>query len=78
MAMAIGDINGDKSYCGVVEQPASRALKFRYKCEPKAGNTIVGVNSTPKKKTYPTIVAKSTHDLYHMVVSCVTVDEPYR
>lgn len=37
------------------EQPASKALRFRYECEGRSAGSIPGVNSTPENKTFPTI-----------------------
>lgn len=42
----------------IVEQPASKALRFRYECEGRSAGSIPGVNSTPENKTYPTIKVK--------------------
>jgi len=39
----------------IVEQPASKALRFRYECEGRSAGSIPGVNSTTENKTYPTI-----------------------
>lgn len=42
-------------YIKIVEQPASKALRFRYECEGRSAGSIPGVNSTTENKTYPTI-----------------------
>jgi len=42
-------------YVKITEQPASKALRFRYECEGRSAGSIPGVNSTPENKTYPTI-----------------------
>ena len=39
----------------IIEQPASKALRFRYECEGRSAGSIPGVNSTPENKTYPTV-----------------------
>lgn len=39
----------------ILEQPASKALRFRYECEGRSAGSIPGVNSTPENKTFPTI-----------------------
>jgi len=39
----------------IIEQPASKALRFRYECEGRSAGSIPGVNSTTENKTYPTI-----------------------
>lgn len=51
--------NGRKStnfpYIEIIEQPASKALRFRYECEGRSAGSIPGVNSTNEYKTFPTI-----------------------
>lgn len=42
-------------YIKILEQPASKALRFRYECEGRSAGSIPGVNSTTENKTYPTI-----------------------
>ena len=42
-------------YVEIIEQPASKALRFRYECEGRSAGSIPGVNSTPENKSYPTI-----------------------
>lgn len=62
----------------ILEQPASRALRFRYQCEGRYPGTLVGVNSTAENKTYPTIKVMGIQKPAVVVVSCVTKDQPYR
>ena len=42
-------------YVEILEQPASKALRFRYECEGRSAGSIPGVNSTPEIKTCPSI-----------------------
>ncbi|CAH2108689.1 unnamed protein product [Euphydryas editha] len=65
-------------YVRIVEQPASKALRFRYECEGRSAGSIPGVNSTPERKTYPTIEICGHRGQAVVVVSCVTKDEPYK
>ncbi|KAG0424790.1 hypothetical protein HPB47_028011 [Ixodes persulcatus] len=65
-------------YVVITEQPASRALRFRYQCEGRYPGTLVGVNSTAENKTYPTIKVMHHQGKAAVVVSCVTKDQPYR
>ena len=51
-----------KPYVEIVEQPATKALRFRYKCEGRSAGSIPGVNSTPENKTFPTIRVSSIDD----------------
>ena len=67
-----------KPYVRIVEQPASKALRFRYECEGRSAGSIPGVNSTPENKTYPTIEIVNYKGRAVVVVSCVTKDQPYR
>lgn len=65
-------------YVKITEQPASKALRFRYECEGRSAGSIPGVNSTPENKTYPTIQVCGYIGPAVVVVSCVTKDAPYR
>lgn len=49
----------NQPYIKIIEQPASKALRFRYECEGRSAGSIPGVNSTPENKTYPTIQVNS-------------------
>ncbi|XP_052123812.1 uncharacterized protein LOC113206085 isoform X2 [Frankliniella occidentalis] len=62
----------------ILEQPASKALRFRYECEGRSAGSIPGVNSTPENKTYPTIQVVGYKGRAAVIVSCVTKDPPYR
>lgn len=62
----------------IIEQPASKALRFRYECEGRSAGSIPGVNSTPENKTYPSIEIVGYKGRAVVVVSCVTRDPPYR
>ncbi|XP_013180060.1 PREDICTED: embryonic polarity protein dorsal isoform X3 [Papilio xuthus] len=62
----------------IVEQPASKALRFRYECEGRSAGSIPGVNSTSERKTYPTIEISGCNGNAIVVVSCVTKDHPYK
>ncbi|XP_067612787.1 embryonic polarity protein dorsal-like isoform X2 [Eurosta solidaginis] len=62
----------------IIEQPASKAIRFRYECERRTAGSIVGVNSTGVLKTYPTIEVVGYKGRGVAVVSCVTKDPPYR
>ncbi|XP_015172824.1 PREDICTED: embryonic polarity protein dorsal-like isoform X3 [Polistes dominula] len=65
-------------YVEIVEQPASKSLRFRYECEGRSAGSIPGVNSTPENKTFPTIRIVGYKGRAVVVVSCVTKDLPYR
>ncbi|XP_073824982.1 embryonic polarity protein dorsal-like isoform X1 [Musca autumnalis] len=67
-----------KPYVKITEQPAGKALRFRYECEGRSAGSIPGVNSTPENKTYPTIEIVGYKGRAVVVVSCVTKDQPYR
>lgn len=49
------DSRRPRAYVKIIEQPASKALRFRYECEGRSAGSIPGVNSTPENKTYPGI-----------------------
>ncbi|KAK0097946.1 hypothetical protein PV326_012625 [Microctonus aethiopoides] len=65
-------------YVEIIEQPASKALRFRYECEGRSAGSIPGVNSTPENKTFPSIKVVGYKGRAVVVVSCVTKDPPYR
>lgn len=67
-----------KAYVKILEQPAGKALRFRYECEGRSAGSIPGVNSTSENKTYPTIEIVGYKGRAVVVVSCVTKDQPYR
>lgn len=46
-------------YIKIVEQPASKALRFRYECEGRSAGSIPGIHSTLENKTFPTIQVKN-------------------
>lgn len=65
-------------YVRITEQPASKALRFRYECEGRSAGSIPGVSSTQDNKTYPSIEIVGYKGRAVVVVSCVTKDQPYR
>ncbi|KAL2722144.1 embryonic polarity protein dorsal-like isoform X1 [Vespula maculifrons] len=65
-------------YVEIIEQPASKALRFRYECEGRSAGSIPGANSSPENKTFPTIRIVGYKGRAVVVVSCVTKDLPYR
>lgn len=67
-----------KEYVDIIEQPASKALRFRYECEGRSAGSIPGKSSTSENKTYPTIQVVGYNGRAVVVVSCVTRDEPFR
>lgn len=62
----------------ILEQPAPKALRFRYECEGRSAGSIPGANSTVETKTYPEIQIVNYTGRAVVVVSCVTKDLPYR
>lgn len=62
----------------IIEQPARKAIRFRYECEGRLAGSIPGANSTAEHKTYPTIRIANYTGRAVVVVSCVTSDMPYR
>ncbi|XP_053613180.1 embryonic polarity protein dorsal isoform X2 [Plodia interpunctella] len=65
-------------YTRITEQPAGKALRFRYECEGRSAGSIPGVKSTPENRTYPTIMICGYKGRVVVVVSCVTKDEPFK
>lgn len=66
------------AYVKITEQPAPKALRFRYECEGRSAGSIPGVYSTPDNKTFPSIQIIGYNGRAVVVVSCVTKDAPYR
>ncbi|CAG9823112.1 unnamed protein product, partial [Phaedon cochleariae] len=67
-----------QAYVKIVEQPASKALRFRYECEGRSAGSIPGARSTPETKTYPTVQIVGYQGRAVVVVSCVTKDAPHK
>ncbi|GLV39989.1 dorsal [Carabus blaptoides fortunei] len=67
-----------QAYVKILEQPASKALRFRYECEGRSAGSIPGASSTPENKTFPAIQVIGYQGRAVVVVSCVTKDPPYR
>jgi len=66
------------AYVRMVEQPASKGLRFRYECEGRSAGSIPGSGSTQENRTFPTIQVVGYTGRAVVVVSCVTFDPPYR
>lgn len=62
----------------IVEQPASNALRFRYECEGRCTGIVLGSRSSQERKSYPSIRIIGYTGLAEVIISCVTVAEPYR
>lgn len=62
----------------IIEQPANKALRFRYVCEGRSAGSIPGQNSTNENRTYPAIEIEGYRGEVTIVVSCVTKDPPYK
>ena len=43
------------AYVKIIEQPASKGLRFRYECEGRSAGSIPGVSTSVEHKTFPTI-----------------------
>lgn len=63
--MAIGKVK-------IVEQPAERAIRFRHDGKGRNNRTIVGVNSTRDKPSYPKIRVNNYTGTVRVTVTCVT------
>lgn len=61
----------------VLVQPAAKETRYRYEREGRS-SIIVGVGSTADVKMFPTIQVMNYFGLAVVVVSCVTVDYPYK
>ncbi|KAJ8673213.1 hypothetical protein QAD02_004475 [Eretmocerus hayati] len=65
-------------YLEIIEQPSSRAHRYRYECEGRYAGCIPGVNSSPLKKTFPTIKIHNYTGKVLVRISCVTETYPYK
>ncbi|XP_011496610.1 PREDICTED: embryonic polarity protein dorsal-like [Ceratosolen solmsi marchali] len=59
----------------IIEQPSSKGTRFRYECEGRFSNNILGASG---KKSFPTIRIINYNGPLSIIVSCVTKDLPYR
>lgn len=66
------------AFVRITEQPAPKALRFRYECEGRSAGSIPGASSTPKNRTFPSIEVIGYSGKAIVVVSCVTKDKPYK
>jgi len=66
------------AYVRILEQPASKGLRFRYECEGRSAGSIPGTSSSQDNKTFPTIQVIGYTGKAVVVVSCVTNDAPYK
>jgi len=66
------------AYVRMLEQPASKGLRFRYECEGRSAGSIPGSASTQENRTFPTIQVVGYTGRAVVVVSCVTFDPPHR
>lgn len=62
----------------IVEEPASKSIRFRYECEGRSAGSIPGVNSTTEHQTYPTIKVLYYTGPVCIFASCVATEEPHR
>lgn len=76
MATIAMDSDHVQPYVEILEQPASKALRFRYECEGRSAGSIPGINSTPENKTFPSIRIVGYNGRAMVVVSCITKDAP--
>ena len=67
-----------RAYTEITEQPAPKALRFRYECEGRSAGSIPGIRSTTDNKTFPSIRVCDHRGEAFVVVSCVTKDPPYK
>nr|AFK25806.1 Rel-like protein [Branchiostoma belcheri] len=60
----------------IIEQPKARSLRFRYECEGRSAGSILGENSSPENRTYPSIRLLNCSGPAMILVSLVTKDDP--
>lgn len=58
----------------IVEQPDSKAIRFRYECEQRSTTTILGEKSTDGVKSYPAIRITGYEGDIAILVSCVEMN----
>ena len=66
------------AFVEIVEQPATKASRFRYEAEKLSHGPILGAHSTPDNKLFPTIRVVGYTGPAVVVVSCVTKEQPYK
>ncbi|XP_073234456.1 nuclear factor NF-kappa-B p105 subunit-like [Porites lutea] len=64
-------------YLEILEQPKQRGFRFRYPCEGPSHGGLPGQYSEKGKKSYPSVQLSNYHGPARIVVSLVTVSEPY-
>ena len=53
--IATNDIHSDEPWLEIIEQPKSKGIRFRYKCEGRSAGSIPGEHSTNEHKTFPSV-----------------------
>lgn len=61
----------------ITEQPQSRGLRFRYQCENRGftPGSILGADSSPQQRSYPTFEIRNYKGPAKIVISCVTTED---
>ena len=70
--------HGKRPHTEIIEQPASKAIRFRYMCEGRSAGSILGASSTAHTKTFPSIKVFGFQGDATVVVSCVSDDSAMR
>ena len=60
-----------RAHVKILEQPATKALRFRYECEGRSAGSIPGANSSADTKTYPTI--QVIFSIWNYILCCKVV-----
>ncbi len=66
------ELNHQQVHVEIIEQPASKSLRFRYEVEGRATGSILGANSTFENKTYPAIQVFTLHLIHILSLSNFT------
>lgn len=62
----------------IIEQPKSRGMRFRYKCEGRSAGSIPGEKSNDTTKTHPAIRVHNYSGPVRVRISLVTKNQPYK
>lgn len=62
----------------IIEQPKSRGMRFRYKCEGRSAGSIPGEKSNDTTKTHPAIRVHNYSGPVRVRISLVTKNQPHK
>ena len=75
-AVATGNVHANEPWLEIQEEPKSKGIRFRYKCEGRSAGSIPGESSSNEHKTFPSVKVCAFNGRvyfwrYHYVYTCM-------